>query len=122
MTHEGIDTMTDRPIRLDDAGFIVKDDPTDLGVSMRPAPEGWTHQGPEDALDPNPTRGDYRARLGGTQHVTTEAHRTGRYDLAPTIRRVDQNAHAENIVDVGGPLDAADPDYDRKLAARRGEG
>lgn len=112
--------MTDNAPNTDADGFLVKDDPSDLGAPMKPAPAGWTHQGPEDALDPNPTRGDYRHRLGATEHHTAEAHTTGRYDTAPTITVVDQNAHAERIVDNGGPLDAADPDYAAKLAARTG--
>ncbi len=32
-------------------------DATDVGVPMRPAEPGETHQGPEDAADPN-SRGD----------------------------------------------------------------
>ena len=107
---------------LDENGYIVKTDPGDVGAPMKPAPEGWKHTGPEDALDPNPTRGDYRQRLGATQHTTMEAVTTGRYDYEPTIAVVRQNDHADRIVDGGGPLDAADPGYAAKLAARLGQG
>jgi hypothetical protein len=107
------------PIKLNADGTIDRQDPLDLGVPMRPAPAGWTHQGPEDALDPNPTRGDYRDRLGGTHHTTSKAERSGRYDLEPRISAVHQNEHANAIVDTGGPLDAADPQYDAKLKARQ---
>ncbi len=68
----------------------------------------------------NPTRGDYRDRLGGTIHTTTEAHPTSRLDMSPRISMVRQNEHAAHIVDVGGPLDTADPDYEAKKAAREG--
>ncbi len=50
---------------------------------------------------------------------------TGRYDREPHIFAVSQNEHADNIVDTGGPggpLDATDPDYDAKLAARQRKG
>lgn len=113
--------MTDRTPQTDANGFLIKDDVLDVGVPMRPAPDGWTHQGPEDALDPNPTRGDYRDRLGDTIHTTSEALRKNRLDTNPPINLVHQNPHAENIVDAGGPLDAADPDYAAKKAAREGK-
>jgi hypothetical protein len=106
-------------IELNADGTIIKPDSLDLGVPMRPAPEGWVHSGPEDALDPNPTRGDYRDRLGGTHHTTSKAERKGRYDLEPRISAVSQNEYANSIVDVAGPLDAADPQYDAKLKARQ---
>jgi len=109
--------MTDN---LNPDGTIRKSDPLDAGVPMMPAPEGWVHQGPEDALDPNPTRGDYRGRLGETVHMTGHAERKNRLDQNPTITMVHQNPHAETIVDVGGPLDEADPDYEAKKAARLG--
>ena len=114
-------------VKLDANGFIVKEDPTDVGVPMRAAPEGWTHQGPEDALDPAPKRGDYTGRLGYTRHVTTEAIYGGaapQYDLAPEVRAVEQNQHAANTVvdDPGGPLDEADPNYARLKAQRERAG
>ncbi len=88
--------------RLDADGFVIRDDATDLGVPMRPAPPGTVRQGPEDALDPNPTRGDYRSRLGETRHVQIEATRRHRDDMEPIIRAVEQNPHAQNIVQKGG--------------------
>ncbi len=48
--------MSDTTSNLDANGFIIKDDPLDLGVPMRPAPAGTTRQEPEDAL---------RGRFGG---------------------------------------------------------
>ncbi len=120
-TPSGRVTMSDttQTPKLNADGTIVRD-ATDVGVPMRPAPAGTTRQGPEDALDPNPTRGDYRDRLGPTHHTTTEARYSSRYDPQPQIVRVDQNEHAANIVDTGGPLDAADPDYEAKKATREG--
>ena len=104
---------------------ITKTDATDVGVPMRPAPAGWKHQGPEDALDAGPKRGDYAGRLGGTRHSQTEAvlPEDAPYGTAPTIRAVDQTAHAGNLVlaDPGGPLDAADPHY-AALVAQRARG
>ena len=104
---------------------IAKTDPTDVGVPMRPAPAGWTHQGPEDALDPGPKRGNYADRLGETRHTQTEAvlPADAPYETAPTIRAVAQNPHAGNLVldDPGGPLDAADPNYET-LRAQRARG
>jgi len=101
---------------------IAKTDPTDVGVPMRPAPAGWTHQGPEDALDPGPKRGNYTGRLGETRHTQTEAFlpADAPYATAPTIRAVAQNPHAANLVldDPGGPLDAADPNYARLVEQR----
>ncbi len=109
-------------VKTDAQGFIVKDDPTDLGVPMRPAPEGWVQQGPEDALDPGPKRGDYTGRLGDARHVQTEAvvPPGAPWGTPPEVRAVEQNVHAENVVldDPGGPLDAASPDYERLVAQR----
>ena len=114
-------------VKTDERGFIVKTDPLDVGVPMKPAPAGWTHQGPEDALDPGPKRGDYSGRLGETIHVTSEAVYHGpaaQYDLAPEVRAVEQNQHAGNVVvdDPGGPLDEADPNYERLKAQRERAG
>ncbi len=115
----------DDPIGLPHTrGGSTTRDASDLGVPMRPAPKGWEHkQGPEDALDPGPKRGDYSGRLGGTRHHTGEAIYHGpvpQYDTAPEIRAVEQNANVENLVvdDPGGPLDEASPDY-AKLKAQR---
>ncbi len=109
-------------VKVNPDGYIVKEDATDLGVPMRPAPEGWTHQGPEDALDPGPKRGDYAGRLGDTRHVQTEAvvPPGAPWGTPPEVRAVEQNVHAENVVldDPGGPLDAASPDYERLVAQR----
>ncbi len=104
---------TTQPLQHTRGGTTTKD-ATDVGVPMQPAPEGYRHQGPEDALDPlsNP-RGDYRDRLGSTQHRQVVAVSHGpvpRYDNAPVIRVLDQ----------GGALDAADPDYERLKAQREG--
>ena len=114
-------------VKLTPDGFIVKDDPTDLGVPMRPAPEGWVQQGPEDALDPGPKRGDYSGRLGDTIHVQTEAVYRGpvpEYGEDPRIVARGQNAHAANTVidDPGGPLDEASPDYEKLRAQRERAG
>ena len=107
-------------IRTDADGFIIKTLAHDVGVPMRPAPEGWRHQGPEDALDPRPTRGDYRGRLGTTEH--TQIERTHGAGGVPGLATVRQNANAANIVlpDPGGPLDSADPNYDRLMWQRAG--
>ena len=87
----------DNRIRHTAGGPTTRDDPTDLGVPMRPlAPGEAPRPGPEDALDPT-SRGDYRDRLGGVRHTTTRATYRHRYDLAPAIERVDQ-----------GPADAAE--------------
>jgi hypothetical protein len=49
--------------------------------------------------------------LGSTQHTTSAAYPVNRLDTNSPISLVHQNAHAANIVDEGGPLDAADPDH-----------
>lgn len=110
-------TNSDTNITTNTRGFIEKSDPLDTGVPMRPVPDGWIHTGPEDALEPN-TRGDYRDRLGDTQHFTGKATRRSRYDLEPTIESVRQGP----LDDDGGPLDAADPDYEAKLRRRQRRG
>ncbi len=106
--------------------FIVKTDPHDVGVPMRPAPPGWRHQGPEDALDPGPKRGNYAGRIAGGPSVSFEAFLPpdAPYGTAPTIRAVDQRAAAANLVldDPGGPLDAADPNYARLVQQRATRG
>lgn len=102
--------------------FIAKGDPHDVGVPMRPAPPGWTHQGVEDALDPGPKRGDYTGRIAGGPSVQLEAFLPpdAPYGTVPTIRAVDQRARAANLVvdDPGGPLDVADPHYETLKAQR----
>lgn len=113
-------------IRTDSAGNIIKTDPTDVGVPMRPAPAGWERRsGPEDALDPGPKRGDYTDRLSNGPSVQIEAvlPDDAPYGAEPTIRPVDQRARAANPVvnDPGGPLDAADPNYET-LRAQRARG
>ncbi len=105
---------TSQPLQHTRGGTTTKD-ATDVGVPMQPAPEGYQHQGPEDAMDPlaENRRGDYRGRLGDGQHFTTEAVYRGdvpRYDTTPATRVLDQ----------GGPLDAADPDFERLRAQRQG--
>lgn len=45
-------------------GVTTRDDATDLGVPMAAGP---SHQGPEDALDPN-ARGDYSDRIGDASY------------------------------------------------------
>ncbi len=105
---------TSQPLQHTRGGTTTKD-ATDVGVPMQPAPEGYQHQGPEDAMDPLATdrRGNYADRLGPGQHFTTEAVYSGTpYDNAPVTRVLDQ----------GGPLDAADPDYERLRAQRQGRG
>lgn len=117
-------TMSDtgQNIELNADGTIKKTDVLDVGVPIKVAPAGWVHPGgPEDALDSHPTRGDYRDHLGDTIHTTSEAHPVNRLDSNPPITLAHQNPHAENIVDSGGPLDEADPDYAAKKAAIEGQ-
>ncbi len=104
-------------------GTTTRDDATDVGVPMRPAPEGWVHQGPEDALDEGPKRGDYTGRVGDTRHVTTARAYKGpepEYGEDGQVVAREQNRAVENLVieDPGGPLDEADPNYERLKAQR----
>lgn len=96
-------------------GGATTKDASDVGVPIRPAVDPAKETvGPEDALGPEPTRGDYSGRLGDTRHVQMEARFKGRYDTEPEIVPVEQNV----VPDPGGPLDAADPNYERLLAQR----
>jgi hypothetical protein len=65
-------------------------DRTDVGVPMRPAAPGETHQGPEDAADPN-SRGDYSNRFGNSEsREITRDQPTYKERLKPA-RAIDQN-------------------------------
>jgi len=44
---------------LDGDGFIVKTDPNDVGVRMKPAAPGVAYEYPENAHSPAPKRNDY---------------------------------------------------------------
>lgn len=63
-------------IVLDQAGYIIKLDPHDLGVRMKPAVPGVVYDHPEDAHSPSPTRGDYIGRVQPRLH-----YRRGRRNL-----------------------------------------
>jgi hypothetical protein len=105
---------TDRELEHTMGGPTTRE-PGDLGVPMKPAADPAKETtGPEDALGPEPTRGDYSGRLGNTRHVQVEAIYESRDDRAPRIVTAEQNL----VPDPGGPLDAADPNYERLLAQR----
>lgn len=70
-----------------------RDDPTDMGVPMQPAAPGAAKRGPEDALSEEPTRGDYRGRLGDANYrphtvVPVDDARPGE----PQVRVIAQDA------------------------------
>jgi hypothetical protein len=50
-------------IEFDAEGYIVKTDPYDAGVRMKPAVAGVTYEQPEDTYSPAPKRGDYTGRV-----------------------------------------------------------
>lgn len=76
-------------------------DATDLGVPMAPAPAGYTHQGPEDALDPT-SRGDYRGRIGDSQYQPHTIERVERgYGEEPEIHVVKQEPTGPGGADDG---------------------
>lgn len=53
---------------LDAEGFIVKTDPHDAGVRMKPAVPGVTYEHPENAHSTAPKRGDYAGRVQPRVH------------------------------------------------------
>jgi hypothetical protein len=63
-------------ITLDADGYIVKNDPYDLGVRMKPAVPGVAYEHPEDAHSSAPKRGDYTGRVQPRVH-----YRRGRYNV-----------------------------------------
>ena len=93
------------------SGTTTRDDVTDLGVPMLPG-DPREPQGPEDALGPGPTRGDYRARIGDASyqpHVSVPV--SDPEPDGPTVNLVPQRPFAEDIGDVPrrkGGVDSAD--------------
>ena len=69
-------------------GATTRDDKNDLGVPMLPG-DPSEPQGPEDALGPGPTRGDYRNRIGADNYN-------------PHSGATPQRPNAESIGDVPG--------------------
>lgn len=69
-------------------------DANDVGVPMLP---GEPVQGPEDAVDPAPKRGDYRDRVAGNPHTVERV--TDAEPGEPHSRSVPQRPHAENIAE-----------------------
>lgn len=63
-------------IDLDAEGFIVKIDPYDAGVRMRPAVDGLVYEHPENAHADEPKRGDYTGRAQPRVH-----YRRGRRNI-----------------------------------------
>ncbi len=63
-------------IVLDQDGFIVRADPNDSGVRMKPAIPGAAYEHPEDAHSSVPKRGDYTGRVQPRVH-----YRQGRYNI-----------------------------------------
>ncbi len=53
---------------LDADGYIIKTDPYDAGVPMRPAVDGVVYEHPENAHSPAPKRGDYTGRVQPRVH------------------------------------------------------
>lgn len=62
--------------QLDADGYIVKTDPYDGGVRMRPAVPGVMYEHPEDTYTSAPKRGDYTGRVQPRVHW-----RRGRYNV-----------------------------------------
>jgi hypothetical protein len=61
---------------LDAEGFIVKTDPYDFGVRMKPAVDGVAYEHPENAHSTVPKRGEYTtARIQPRIH-----YRSGRFN------------------------------------------
>lgn len=55
-------------------GVTTRDDRLDAGVPMAPAPDPEAERvGPEDAMGPEPTRGDYSGRIDAGPHLTAVA-------------------------------------------------
>ena len=61
---------------LDADGYIVKTDPYDAGVRMKPAIFGVAYEHPENAHSPAPKRGDYTGRVQPRVHW-----RRGRFNV-----------------------------------------
>jgi hypothetical protein len=71
-------------IVLDSEGFIVKTDPYDRGVRMRPAAPGATYEHPEDAHSSVPKRGDYTGRVQRRIHYRRgRLNAFGEFEPAP---------------------------------------
>ncbi len=54
--------------QLDADGYIVKTDPYDAGVRMKPATPGVVYRHPENVYLPGPLRGDYTGRVQPRVH------------------------------------------------------
>ncbi len=83
-------------------GVTTRDDVLDLGVPML-AGDPSEPVGPEDALGPGPTRGDYRQRMGETNyqpHITVAV--TDAKPGEPNVRVVAQRQFVAEIGDVKG--------------------
>jgi hypothetical protein len=83
-------------------GITTRQDATDLGVPMLPGDPNEP-QGPEDALGPGPTRGDYRQRIGDSNYhphivVPVADAEPGQ----PQVEVLAQRPFAEEIGDVPG--------------------
>lgn len=85
-----------------EGGTTTRMDATDLGVPMLPgSPDEPV--GPEDALGPGPTRGDYRDRIGPSGYHPTQTVRIPDAKPGePHTRVVDQRQFAEEIGDEPG--------------------
>lgn len=85
-----------------EGGSTTRQDATDVGVPMLPgSPDEPV--GPEDALGPGPTRGDYRDRIGPSGYNPTQTVRVPDAKPGePHTRVVAQRPNAEIIGDVEG--------------------
>ncbi len=63
-------------IVLDADGFIVRTDPNDVGVRMKPAAPGVVYEHPENTHSSAAKRGDYTGRVQPRVH-----YRSGRYNV-----------------------------------------
>ncbi len=111
-------------------GVTTKHDRTDVGAPMLPG-DPRERVGPEDALGAGAKRGDYTGRLGGSDyspHTVEPIPPEEQVPGGPVVRVVSQREHAADVADVPrrkggvetalGPLDAADPDYERQRRQR----
>lgn len=92
-----------------EGGSTTRDDNLDAGVPMTQGEKGTTHPaGPEDALGPEETRGDYSGRIDSGPHLqsvpTSAEERKGTplkdddgnvvgYEPGPTSKLVEQTAN-----------------------------
>lgn len=83
-------------------GKTTRDDPLDAGVPMV---QGDPREpiGPEDALGPGPTRGDYSGRIDAGPHLVSEPiPASEREPGGPTARLVDAAARTAEVGDAPG--------------------